>query len=398
MARSSLATRIKTFSAAVALTFLVFGLIVAGVLVQRSQNNRPRAYNISCNKPFHTPGSGPCTPYVDTVENFEQCSGTAAIYSVQYCDYYEHWSTATYGINSHTSGNDDCNFSVQCQGSATCNCVGQNVNNQTVTSNVCNSTLCGVGNVLYICGPSGYGPTGQTCSVTNPVPSPTPVPTPSSPIGACGSCNSCGDSRPNACALLGNPPSCSKAGYCPPGGQPTANSQGAAVFCQDGSGPMYWLPGLTIVVDQDGAATLKQKTGSDGRTFFAYLNKGSYYHAHIDGVPMYLSNGGATTSTILTTFHPLAAAYSNLTIAATGQSYGKLTLNTATNSMVGPVRCHDPKWYDPFVSNFCTPVTDSGLPGLTSPEVSTSYSFGVPSYGEALYDMVWRFSNCGGAH
>ena len=213
---------------------------------------------------------------------------------------------------------------------------------------------------------------------------------PPPPNGACNSCNTCGNS---VCALINGV--CSKIDYC--GNNPTAESQGAYAYCQDGNGPVYPLPGLNIAIDQTSLEnnpqplpTVIQPTDANGRTFFSVLTAGAIHSSSILNVssPPYL--GG----------HPLAW-YGAYKIAATNQSYGNLTVGDTNSSVVVDSSCHTSGWNFThcgpswgFICNtFCSPNSrNEASPGPES--LSNGYYFEIPPNRSGESHIIFHFSNC----
>lgn len=242
---------------------------------------------------------------------------------------------------------------------------------------------------------------------------PSSSPSPSTPApylnGQCGSCSGCyapnADPNSTACAIINGV--CSKAGYC--ASSTTSTNEGAHVYCQDGNGPQYPLPGIIVHLtghDEYDSGTTNypsQTTGSDGRVMFTGLS--TYPNQWFEG--LLFPNGWGTGN------HPFANSpqYANLLVPGTNQKYSLLVVGDTHNSMFDNCATTSSAWncsglyVGQTCSSYCSPdptlpADTTKLPQNWNTNTVSVWGRGVPSrytaqdYKAGNYNMTYHFSNC----
>ncbi|PWU23813.1 hypothetical protein C5B42_01465 [Candidatus Cerribacteria bacterium 'Amazon FNV 2010 28 9'] len=252
------------------------------------------------------------------------------------------------------------------------------------------------------------------CSQLGPPPSSGPTPTPGGGGGGGVTCG--GGSNPACysvgnCGVVGKTPgsgSCSAGQICcidKSGGGATSTNQGVFVYCQDGSGPQYPLPGIRVLSvgthsNNDCSGNCRQSypdvtTDSNGRAMFGLLSTfpAEYFEFALD-VPGWESGG----SWILHT-NPLTQ-YAGTKIAATGQDYANLTLGDTHNSVLENCANGGGVWGCPIIGGtssqcggwYCS--AGGGSWGTSTPILYQVQENNNSDNGGGGYQAHFHFSNC----
>lgn len=415
VAKKAMKIPFGAIAGAFAVFVLVAGVVVGNVLVKQKQE-APRAAQVVCNA-----GEVDCSKCTTTGEGatcvtggtgwgacgqVDACGSTHSVGCNTTQDCIDHGFNIDPSCNTITGQN----CSVTCQG-ATATTAGVCANNSGGPNqgryfvgcgsngqpDPANTTTTACQNCYkYLDGSTQCFNESTSCGskVTCKTPAGTPAGTPNP--GVCGSCDAAsianqtdGPTRDfctangGKCAPLpgdGGKLVCSKASWCD-GGNPNT-SQGAFVYCQDGNGPKYPLPGVEVFmsgIEKGIGPTIdagKKTTDSTGKAMFDV----------IQAFPIVRWEPGVTAN--LNSATPLLQ-YAGKKIAATGQDYKDLTKpETGIFANCDQSVTNKGLWYDFY--NSATTYFCNNTPATSA----TRYKFFIPDYSKGKYGMEYRFSNC----